>query len=133
MIESVVDSSAILELFTAAQPSRGLRTRFLASGNAAPALLDAEVAHVLRRMARRGELSEQDAHDTLMDIRDSPISRSPHQPLVPRVWELRGSVTAYDAMYIALAEALDVPLLTCDAKLAGSNGHNAKIELFAQD
>lgn len=59
----------------------------------------------------------------------SSVSRT--GPLIQRVWELRHSITAYDASYVALAEQLDIPLITCDAKLAGSNGHKAEIELYS--
>ncbi|MCP2238704.1 type II toxin-antitoxin system VapC family toxin [Prauserella halophila] len=70
-----------------------------------------------------------------MPTRLSPIWRhspwrSPHRGLIPRVWELRHSITPYDAAYVALAEQLDIPLLTTDARLAGSNGHSAEIELY---
>ena len=61
---------------------------------------------------------------------DAPIVRVPHRPLIERIWELRHTITAYDASYVALAELLDVPLVTCDAKLATSNGHKAEIELY---
>jgi predicted nucleic acid-binding protein len=58
-----------------------------------------------------------------------PINRHQHLDFIPRIWELRDSMTAYDAMYIALAEVLGAPLLTCDAKLAAARGHEARIEL----
>lgn len=126
----VVDASAVLEFFTGAAPDEKLRRRILTTRAAAPELLDVEVAHVLRRMAARGDIPDADAEEALRDITEAPIARTPHRPLVPRIWELRHAVTAYDAAYVALAEALNVPLVTSDAKLAGSNGHNAVIELF---
>jgi predicted nucleic acid-binding protein len=64
------------------------------------------------------------------DLRSLPITETSHLALVSRMWELRHSITAYDAAYVALAEHLDVPLITCDGKLARSHGHNAKIELY---
>jgi predicted nucleic acid-binding protein len=126
----VVDASAVLEFFTGANPDKKLRRRILTTHAAAPELLDVEVAHVLRRMAARGEISDADAEEALRDITEAPIARTPHRPLVSRIWELRHAVTAYDAAYVALAEALDAPLVTSDAKLAGSNGHDAVVELF---
>ena len=65
----------------------------------------------------------------LADLADFPITRYPHDVFVPRVWALRANLTAYDAVYVALAEALDAPLLTCDARLANAAGHGARIVL----
>lgn len=59
-----------------------------------------------------------------------PVTRAPHRPLLRRVWELRHSIRPYDAAFVALAERLDVPLVTCDARLAKSNGHTAEVELY---
>lgn len=81
-------------------------------------------------MAARGDIPDVDAEEALRDIHRGAIARAPHRPPIPRIWELRHAVTAYDAAYIALAEAMDVPLVTTDAKLAGSHGHDAVIELF---
>jgi predicted nucleic acid-binding protein len=130
MPDAVIDVSAMIEVLTSAQPDVGLRKRVLLNQLAAPELFDVEAAHVLRRLARAGVLSEPDAAAVLTDIGDAPIARAPHLPLMERVWQLRHSVTAYDATYIALAEHLDVPLVTCDAKLAASHGHDAKVELY---
>jgi predicted nucleic acid-binding protein len=62
-------------------------------------------------------------------LSDLPLSRYPHDVLLPRVWELRHNLTAYDAVYVALAEALDAPLLTCDRRLAAARGHHARVDL----
>ncbi len=70
------------------------------------------------------------ADQALQDLRALSIVRYPHDVLLPRIWELRSSLTAYDAAYVALAEVLDAALLTCDGKLARSHGHDARIELF---
>lgn len=72
----------------------------------------------------------QVAAAALTDLAQAPIARAPHRPLIDRIWELRHSVRAYDATYIALAEHLEVPLVTCDAKLAGGDGHAAKVEVY---
>ncbi len=70
------------------------------------------------------------ARQALADLADLAVTRYPHPPFVPRIWELRHHVTAYDVAYVALAEVLDAPLLTGDARLAGAPGHAAAIELI---
>lgn len=81
-------------------------------------------------MCRGRVIAEADASKTLGTIMRTPIARSSHRPLTARAWQLRHAISAYDALYVALAETLGVPLVTCDAKLAGSNGHRAEIELY---
>jgi predicted nucleic acid-binding protein len=130
MPDAVIDVSAMVEVLTGTKPDVGLRKRVMLGQLAAPELFDIEAAHVLRKLERRGVLSERDATDALTDIGNAPIARAPHVPLMQRAWELRHCISAYDAAYIALAEHLGVPLVTCDAKLAGSNGHDAKVELY---
>ena len=95
----------------------------------APHLLDVEVAQVLRRYARTGAVPEDQCGAALRDLADMPIHRYPHGLLLQRVWALRNNVTAYDAVYVALAEALDAPLLTRDRRLAGSPLDGARIDL----
>jgi predicted nucleic acid-binding protein len=68
--------------------------------------------------------------DIRKDFADLAIVRYPHQPLADRMWELRHNLSAYDAAFVALSEALGVPLVTCDGRLASSSGHQAEIELF---
>ena len=94
-----------------------------------PEILYLEVAHVLRRRLRRGELDPDHAAQALEKLMLLPFVRHSHHPYLPRIWMLRDNLTAYDAAYVAVAEALKAPLLTCDVKLAGAPGHNAKIEL----
>ena len=86
--------------------------------------------HALRGLTSRGELSEERAADARTDFAELALIRYPHRPLSDRVWKLRHNLTAYDATFVALAEALDVPLVTCDARLAGAPSHSAEIELF---
>jgi predicted nucleic acid-binding protein len=95
----------------------------------APYLLDVEVAQVLRRYAANGEIDGERGGTALADLADFPLHRYAHDFLLQRVWDLRNNLTAYDAIYIALAEALDAPLLTCDRRLATAPGHQARVEL----
>ncbi|APU14220.1 MULTISPECIES: type II toxin-antitoxin system VapC family toxin [Actinoalloteichus] len=129
-VDCVIDNSALIESVAVAKPDVRLIRRMLASSACAPEIIDAEALRVLRSMNLRQELSSAQAERALTRVSEAPIARVPLKPLVARAWNLRHSVSAYDALYIALAEVFDVPLLTCDAKLARSNGHNAKIELF---
>ena len=94
-------------------------------------LIDTEVLHALRRMTMNGAISDERAMDARSDFADLTLVRYPHQPLSDRVWALRHNLTAYDATFIALAETLDAPLITCDARLASAPGHTARVELFA--
>jgi predicted nucleic acid-binding protein len=96
----------------------------------APHLLDVEVAQVLRRYSVAGNITPERGRQALTDLVDFPIHRSPHDVLLPRIWELRHNVTAYDAAYLALAEALAAPLVTCDARLASAPGHAARVEVY---
>lgn len=128
----VVDSSAVLEALAAREPAPGLVERLAEDGDLhAPHLIDTEVLHALRRMLRRRQISPERAHDARTDFADLTLVRYPHEPLNDRVWELRENLSAYDATFVALAEALDVPLVTCDARLADAPGHRAQIELYS--
>jgi predicted nucleic acid-binding protein len=96
---------------------------------AAPELLDLEVASVWRRAARAGRLEGRRARQALGDLAALPIARIPHQPLMRRVWELRDNLTPYDAAYVALAEALNAPLLTADRRVYKAPGSRCEILL----
>ena len=128
----VVDASALLELLlrTAAAPAIEAR---LFNGDTlhAPHLLDLEIAQVMRRCERTGELSAQRAREALEDLEAFAIERYPHQLLLRRVWSLRANATAYDAAYLALAEALAAPLITTDRRLAAVPGHGAQVEVIS--
>jgi predicted nucleic acid-binding protein len=128
----VVDASALLEVLLGSPVAGGLAERLFAEGETlhAPHLLDVEVAQVLRRYALAGTFGADRGAEALEDLADFPIARYPHQPFLSRIWELRHNVTAYDAAYLALAEALVAPLVTRDAKLASTTGHQARIELI---
>jgi predicted nucleic acid-binding protein len=127
----VVDASALIEVLLRTAAAPAIEQRLFVSGQTlhAPHLLDAEVAQVLRRYAARGELDSARGAEALSDLYDFPLRRYPHDFLLPRVWELRHNLTAYDAIYIALAEALDAPLLTRDERLAAAAGHRAAVQL----
>jgi predicted nucleic acid-binding protein len=127
----VVDASTILELLLRTPAAAAVERRLFGGRETlhAPHLLDVEVAHVLRRYAFAGDMSAERGHDALDDLENLSLHRYPHGVLLPRMWELRANLTAYDAVYIALAEALDAPLLTRDRRLAGAAGHRARVEM----
>ncbi len=95
-----------------------------------PHLFDVEVLHVLRRYSLSGTLSESRGRLALSRLSSTRLTRYPHASFVRRIWELRHNLTAYDAAYVALAEALDAPLVTMDARLAQAPGHSAAVELY---
>lgn len=127
----VLDASAVLEVLLRTPAAALVEERLFDPEQTfhAPHLIDVEVAQVLRRYARSGEAEPARCDLALADLRDLPLTRYPHDFLLPRVWELRDNLTAYDAVYVALAEALDAPLLTCDQRLSNAPGHRARIEL----
>ena len=96
----------------------------------APHLLDLEVVQVLRRYLRAGVIDEERAMEALEDFSSFSIQRYAHDLFLVRIWELRHNLTAYDASYVALAEALNATLLTCDKTPAKSTGHRANVELL---
>ena len=96
----------------------------------APHLIDLEVVSVFRGALRSGAADAGRVEEALDDLAVLPIQRYPHTHLLGRIHELRDSVTPYDAAYVALAEALDAPLLTCDGKLARAPGVSRRVELF---
>lgn len=108
------------------------RDALLADSRAAwaPHLVDAEVGHVLRRAVLAGELSARDARAALDDLADLPIRRTGHRGILGRAWELRCNLSFYDGLYVALAERLELPLLTLDARLAGAPGIRAQVQIL---
>ncbi|MGH7087360.1 MAG: type II toxin-antitoxin system VapC family toxin [Stellaceae bacterium] len=127
----VVDASALLEVLLRTSAAAAIEDRLFDAEETlhAPHLIDVEVAQVLRRYAATGQIAATRCRDALSDLLDLPLSRYPHDVLLPRVWDLRHNLTAYDAAYVALAEALDAPLLTRDRRLAAAPGHRARIDL----
>lgn len=128
----VVDASAVLELLLNAPAAERISLRLFDPGETlhVPHLLDLEVAQVLRRYERAGDLSSPRAEEALRDLLDLPLIRYPHDPFLSRIWSLRHNLTAYDAAFVALAELLGAPLLTRDRRLASARGHSAKVELL---
>lgn len=126
----VVDASALLEVLLQTGAAAAVEARLFGGDTLhAPHLLDLEVTQVLRRYERAGELSSRRAREALEDLAAFRIERYPHHLFLERVWSLRTNATAYDACYLALAEALDAPLLTMDRRLAGVPGHGATVEV----
>jgi predicted nucleic acid-binding protein len=127
----VLDASAAIELLlhTAAGQAVAKRLDDIRVIIHAPHLIDVEIAQVLRRYANRGILSEARTAFALGRWRDLDVERHPHEPYLERIWQLRDNLTAYDAVYVALAEVLSTPLVTADRKLAGAPGLRAVIEL----
>jgi len=96
----------------------------------APELVDLEVISVWRRHVAAKLMPARRAASALTDLAHLPLRRSSHQPLLHRIWELRHVVTPYDAAYLALAEALDVVLVTADAHLSRASGIKSDIEVI---
>jgi predicted nucleic acid-binding protein len=132
----VVDCSIVIRLLAARRDDDLLRHRLTRRVHA-PTLLDAEVSSVVRGLSITSKpdvrISPQRARTVLDRYQGLHITRHPMAPLQFRVHELRDNLTAYDAMYIALAEALDLPILTDDAKFAKAAGHRARILHYPQE
>lgn len=127
----VVDASAAIELLLRTSIGSRVETRVFSGVSLyAPHLIDLEVAHALRRFVMAGTLAPVRAEEALRDLRDLSLTRYPHDVLLERIWQLRSNLTAYDAAYVALAEALDATLLTCDRKLASAAKQRARIDVI---
>jgi predicted nucleic acid-binding protein len=127
----VLDASAAIEWLLQSPAGVKIDRRIFSVSDSlhAPHLLDVEVVQVLRRYVRDKTITAQRGQEALEDLGDLPLNRYPHDFLTPRVWELRATLTAYDAVYVALAELLDAPLLTCDRRIASAPGHYANVEV----
>lgn len=128
----VPDASVLLEVLLRTPAALAIEERLFAPREPlhAPHLVDLEIAQVLRRYVQRGELAPERGRLSLDLLAQFPIRRHGHEVLIPRIWQLRENITAYDAAYVALAEGLRATLLTRDTRLASSSGHTAKIELI---
>ncbi len=130
---AVVDASVLAAFYAADDPRRAAVVERLAVGHAlfAPAHLEAEVISALRGMARGNAVLSQAVPSALRHLAGFPIRRMPLAPLLERLWELRGTIPAYDAAYVALAERLKGPLITSDAKLTAASGARCSFDLVA--
>ena len=126
----VVDASCLAEVVLAGPDAEPVRGRLAGDAEqAAPHLVDAEVLGVVRRAHLRGELDGTAARQAIEDLESWPAARVDHRPLLERAWELRNSLSAPDALYVALAEALDATLLTLDRRLTQAVGTRCLIEI----
>jgi predicted nucleic acid-binding protein len=127
----VVDASVIVTALADDGPDGDLaRDRLRGERLAAPHLLDLEVTSAWRRLAAGGELDDRRARLALADLQGLRVDRVQHGALLDRCWELRGNLTVDDAAYVALAELLDVTLVTADGKLATAPGPRCPIEVL---
>jgi predicted nucleic acid-binding protein len=126
----VVDASVLFEVVADTPESERLRARLADDADqVAPHLIDAEVLSVIQTQHRRGALDLTAASQAVDDVRAWPGERWPHAPLLLRAWELRENVRGYDALYVALAEALDATLFTLDERLARAANVDCRIEV----
>ena len=127
----VVDASALLEALLRTPAAAAVERRLFEPGQSlhAPHLLDVEAAQVVCRYAANGAIEPERGRTALVDLADFPIRRYPHGFLLSRVWQLRNNLTAYDAVYVVLAEALDAPPLTRDRHLADAASRHVRVEL----
>jgi predicted nucleic acid-binding protein len=128
----VLDASAVIEMLLRSPIGGQVEARVSSRRESlhAPHLIDLEVAQVLRRFVATGAIAPARSKEALEDLRDISLVRYPHDMLLDRIWQLRDNFTAYDAAYVALAEELDAPLLTCDRKLASPGQHRARVEVI---
>jgi predicted nucleic acid-binding protein len=128
----VLDASAAIELLLDTAAGRAVAHRIADPRTTlhAPHLIDLEVAQVIRRCVVAGDLQDHRGRAAIHDLGLLGIERYAHSPFLPRIWALRDNLTAYDAAYVALAEMLDAPLVTLDARIAGAPGHRARVEVI---
>jgi predicted nucleic acid-binding protein len=125
----VVDAAAVVDYLLAREPAGSWVGDRLSRANSchAPHVVDFECASALRRLELSGELASVRGSGALADLRELPLVRYPAAQLLDTIWALRSNLTAYDAAYVALAELLEVPLITTDVRLARSTGHTVEI------
>jgi predicted nucleic acid-binding protein len=128
----VLDASAVIDWLLQTPAGKRMEKRIFSRNQSlhAPHLLDLEVAQVMRRLVRESVVSPQRADEAIQDLLDLNVTRYPHFTLLPRIWQLRHNLSAYDAAYIALAEELGAPLITRDARLASTSARMARVEVF---
>ena len=128
----VLDASALVELILTTPTGQLVAARIAdpADGLHVPHLVDIEVAQTLRRFVREGDIDAKTVAGALGDFRALDLQRHAHEPLLGRIWELRQNLTAYDAVYVALAEVLDGILVTCDSRLSRAPAMSGRVELL---
>jgi predicted nucleic acid-binding protein len=128
----VLDASVVMDWLIRSPAAQRIESRIFSRNQSlhAPELLDLEVAQVLRRLVREDTLSTSRAETAIEDLLEIRITRYPHSVLLPRIWQLRHNLSAYDAAYVVLAERLGATLLTRDARLASAPGHSATVEVM---
>lgn len=131
-MRAVLDASALLDALTDGPRAAQVDARLESEPELwAPHLIDAEIGHVLRRAVLRDQLEATAARAVLADLADLPLRRASHVDLADGAWSMRHNVSYYDALYVALAAALDAPLITLDARLAAAPGLPVTVELLA--
>lgn len=128
----VLDASAAIEWLLQTAAGRQIEKRIYSRQESlhAPYLLDLEIAQVVRRLERNGAITLSRAEEALQDLSDLRINRYPHHLLLPRVWQLRQNLSAYEAAYVALGELLNASVLTRDARIGSAAGHSVRVEVF---
>jgi predicted nucleic acid-binding protein len=128
----VVDASAVTELLLQTELGTRVEQRLYRDDGDlhAPHLLDVEVLSALRRLVSAGEVPANRAEEAIEDLALLRVIRHRHLDLARRAWELRQNFTAYDAIYLALAESLDATVVTCDRPLGTAPGHSARVDVI---
>jgi predicted nucleic acid-binding protein len=128
----VLDASAAVDWLLQTTAGQQIEKRIYSRNESlhTPHVLDVEVVHVLRRLVREGLISAHRAGQAIDDLLDMRITRYPHFLFLPRIWQLRNNLSAYDAAYVVLAETLRATLLTRDGRLSSAPGHAAAVEIF---
>ncbi len=131
----VVDASALVEALTLSDLGFQVMDRLEEHAGAlhAPGLIDVEVSHTLRRLVHRGDVDSASAYRAIGDLKDFPLNRWDHRDLLAGAWALREHVSTYDAMYVALAETLNAPLLTVDVRLFRNISNHETVDLIRLD
>ena len=128
----VLDASAAIDWLLQTPAGHQIERRISSRSESlhAPHVIDLEIAHALRRLVRGGAVHPFRADQAVAFLQALPITRHPHTALLPRIWQYRHNLSAYDAAYVVLAETLGAALITRDARLASARGHAATIERF---
>jgi predicted nucleic acid-binding protein len=128
----VVDASLILDLLLRTSSAEAIGRRLFRANETlhAPHLIDVEILEVLRRYWLNKAIDSERAGEAIRDFYDLPIERYAHELLSLRVWELKANLTAYDAVYLALAELLEAPLVTADSRMSKAPNARVAIEVI---